>query len=443
MLKFGDTYLNFGGTYLEDYKVQVYNVILQQSVGGTINASPLSGHRDTEVTLSNTPTGDYLFGGYKISGSNLYDNNKFRFEGSDVIASAKFYINPNPLNLPPYTIRVRYEDGTTPTFSKGTGVRVSQTPNVWDLTYNNSDWTYLMSHIFNTDLIEVLGANASGVEKMTYMFNDCVLLSSVNLIDTSTVTDMSHMFSRCLNLKTVQLFDTSNVTSMSGMFNGNQDLIAVPNFDTNKVTDMSYMLQSCKSLTSVPLFDTSNVTSMKNMLADCSALTSVPLFDTSNVSDIRRMLDYCKSLTSVPLFDTSNVTNMEGMLYRCSNLTSVPLFNTNNVTSTRYTFGYCKALKSIPLFDTNNVTTMEGMCEECFSLTSIPLFNTNKVTDMTHAFKSCGNVKYGALALYQQASTQATPPKWHSSTFSDCGINTQTGSAELAQIPTSWGGTKE
>jgi hypothetical protein len=51
---------------------------------------------------------------------------------------------------------------------------------------------------------------------------------------------------------------------------------------------------------------------------------------------------------------------------------------------------------------------------------------------------NCGNVESGALALYQQASTQANPPSTHVETFYRCGINTVQGSAELAQIPSDW-----
>jgi len=47
-------------------------------------------------------------------------------------------------------------------------------------------------------------------------------------------------------------------------------------------------------------------------------------------------------------------------------------------------------------------------------------------------------VESGALALYQQASTQATPPAYHHYTFYRCGRDTTTGAAELAQIPSSW-----
>ena len=182
------------------------------------------------------------------------------------------YSEPGPgPSLPPYTIRLKFKDGVTPTFSKGTAVQVSTSPNIWDLTYENSAWTSLLEG--QTKLLEVIDGN------------------------------------------------TTNVTRMGSMFD------------------------SCASLTTVPLFDTSNVTDMSYMFWDCS------------------------SLTSIPLFDTSNVTNMNNMFYDCT------------------------------------------------------------------------NVQTGALALYQQASTQANPSSNHIDTFRNCGSNTQTGAAELAQIPTSWGGT--
>lgn len=79
------------------------------------------------------------------------------------------YTDPyNPLDLPPYTIRLLYKDGVTPTFSKGTPTQVSASPNIWDLTYENSDWERLLEG--HADLLEVLGANTTGVRDMRYMF---------------------------------------------------------------------------------------------------------------------------------------------------------------------------------------------------------------------------------------------------------------------------------
>jgi len=57
---------------------------------------------------------------------------------------------------------------------------------------------------------------------------------------------------------------------------------------------------------------------------------------------------------------------------------------------------------------------------------------------MSSMLVDCVNIQSGALALYRQASSQSTPPSKHSRTFQNCGSNTTTGAAELAQIPSDW-----
>ena len=160
--------------------------------------------------------------------------------------------------------------------------------------------------------------------------------------------------------------------------------------------------------------------------------------NTSNVTNMAYLFRHCEELTSIPLFDTSNVTSMALMFSTCKKLTSVPFFNTSKVTTMNTILGSCYALTSVPLFDTSNVTSMFQMFAYCSNLTYIPLFNTSKVTNMDKMFSLCYRVQSGALALYQQASSQATPPTTHSQTFRDCGKYTQTGTAELAQIPSDW-----
>ena len=247
-------------------------------------------------------------------------------------------VPPAPV-LPDKTIRLKYADGVTPTFSKGTAVQVSSSPNVWDLTCNDSWWCLLQGH---TNLLEVIAANSSNITNMGYMFDGCKSLNKVALFDTSSVIDMEYMFESCSSLQEVPLFDTSNVINMNGTFN------------------------YCRTLTIVPLFNTSKVTDMSLMLRNCYALTTVPLFNTSNVTNMDSMFEYCDALTSIPLFDTSKVTNMKFM------------------------------------------------------------------------FEYCTHVQSGALALYQQASTQTNPPSNHYQTFRYCGANTTSGSAELAQIADDW-----
>lgn len=137
--------------------------------------------------------------------------------------------------------------------------------------------------------------------------------------------------------------------------------------------------------------------------------------NSSGITDTQYMFKNCEYLTTIStVFDTSSVTNMLGMFHNCS------------------------VLLSVPLFDTSNVISMRAMFEFDGELTTIPLFNTSKVTDMDRMFEFCRKVQSGALAFYQQASSQAIPPSTHYQTFYACGSDTQTGAAELAQIPYEW-----
>ena len=179
----------------------------------------------------------------------------------------------------------------------------------------------------------------------------------------------------------------------------------------------------------------------RNLFHNSSNVVEVLGANTTGITKMERMFSRCSSLTSVSLFDTSSAINMQEMFYRCYSLTSVPLFDTSSVTSMIYMFGNCDSLTSVPLFDTSSVTKMDSMFSWCSSLTSVPLFNTYSVVSMDSMFERCKNVQSGALALYQQASTQTNPPSNHTDTFKNCGSDTTTGAAELAQIPSDWGGT--
>jgi len=114
---------------------------------------------------------------------------------------------------------------------------------------------------------------------------------------------------------------------------------------------------------------------------------------------------------------------------------------TQDVTAMGGLFKGCTSLTNVALFDTSNVTDMAGMFQNCTALSVVPLFDTTNATNIAGMFENCYNVQSGALALYQQASTQTNPPTNHINTFLNCGRDTVTGAAELAQIPSSWGGT--
>jgi uncharacterized protein (TIGR02145 family) len=76
---------------------RIYNVILQQTEGGRITATPTKGINGTVITLSNSPTStNYSFNGYTVTGATLYSGNKFNINGSDVTVRANWKYEPIP-----------------------------------------------------------------------------------------------------------------------------------------------------------------------------------------------------------------------------------------------------------------------------------------------------------------------------------------------------------
>ena len=133
----------------------------------------------------------------------------------------------NPLGLPANTIRVKFKSGYTPTQGDSRTL-VDAENNVWDIYKSGNDWSDLFMSCSN--LLEVLGANTTGVTIMCRMLNSCSALTTVPVFDTSDVNDMLAMFYRDTSLTAVPLFNTSSITE------GN--------------SDMSYMFGNCVNVQS-------------------------------------------------------------------------------------------------------------------------------------------------------------------------------------------------
>lgn len=197
--------------------------------------------------------------------------------------------------------------------------------------------------------------------------------------------------------------------------------------DTTHTYDLTYENEDWSSM-----FDSDVI--------DNSWLIEVVDANLSSVTSLQYAFFKAENLVRVNMTNTSGVTNMEGMCSGCLLLTYVQLLDMRNVTDIRNAFFDCISLTSIYLVNTASVNNMYLTFSNCISLTSLPLLDTASVNNMYSTFNGCVNVESGALALYTQASTQANPPSSHSDTFTDCGKDTETGLAELQQIPKSWGG---
>ena len=224
-------------------------------------------------------------------------------------------------------------------------------------------------------------------------------------------TSLEHFFAGCSTLETItglEYLNTANVTDMSYMFNGCQNLssLDLSKFNTEKVTDMSGMFYGCEKLSSLDLskFNTEKVTNMSGMFWGCSALSSLDLsnFNTANVMYMTSMFRGCSALSSLDLsnFNTANVMYMGNMFFYCSALSSLTLsnFNTEKVENMGNLFEGCSALTSLDLsnFNTKKVRYMSSMFRACSALTTIYVSNkfvTGQVTNSTGMFYGCKNLK--------------------------------------------------
>ena len=138
--------------------------------------------------------------------------------------------------------------------------------------------------------------------------------------------------------------------------------------------------------------------------------------------------------------EDEGIYSWDYILAQSSNLYEVLGSNPTNVVSSQLPFNF-SSLEVVSGF-TIGSAQVHGLFANCADLTSVALFDTSNVTSVNSWFNGCTSLNGGALAFYNQLSTQANPPTSHTDTFTDCGIDTVLGLAELQQIPASWGGLK-
>lgn len=431
----------------------------------------------------------------------------YKNQDNQVIPDLAYLINfdyNNPLDLPPFTIRLKYwQTPSQSLFKKGTATFVSSAPRnrtVWDLTYNDPDWSNLLSgHYY---LEEVIGANTKGVTSMSGMFMACTSLSDqvepgyytagIALFDTSDVVNMDYMFAdntsfpfpsfQGPSFSALPLYNTENVSSMKGMFKGGGIYGEFPSLNTKNVVNMDYMFADCDSLSAVSLFNTENVSSMRGMFARCrgyevgarrdTGLTGIPLLNTTKVVDMGEMFEGCRDLSSIPLLDTKNVSSTFDMFNGCSSLSSVPQLNLTAVKDASLMFAACYSLASVPSFTLPSISHTAGdgvtdMFTNCYSLTSVGTLSLPTVTGAVRLFQNCSALTAIPDVRFTKYQDMVTPHitdiegifencvnvetgitafyqeysasvYYSDDAFKNCGINTVQGAAELAQIPDGW-----
>lgn len=188
-----------------------------------------------------------------------------------------------------------------------------------DLSGFKSDEILTMGNMFDscTSLTTIDGLSVKNVKDLSYLFYDCISLTTINFRDIDTNPskfniDTNYMFHNCKQLETIDLriLKNKNIIKMEKMFY---------NCDKLKSLDLSSV-------------DTSQIENMKNLFANCKALTSLKIdtnFNTKNVKNFGYMFYNCENLEFIGnapdsfIFIISKAENMESMFKNCFNLVSL------------------------------------------------------------------------------------------------------------------------
>jgi len=210
------------------------------------------------------------------------------------------------------TVKIYWGDGTNSTGVNGNNTHVYAASGIYTVK--------IESRLFGGIYFNNLGDNA----KITKIANYGQGVSRLNIAS----------FYGCSSLLSIDIGNiVSNGAVASNQYRGCTALTTVPLLNLSSVTNAYAMFAYCTTLTTVPLFNLSNCTSTQSMFYQCTALTTVPLFNLSNCTSTQSMFASCTALTTVPLFNLSNCTNAQSMFASCTALTTVPLLNLSNCTN--------------------------------------------------------------------------------------------------------------
>jgi surface protein len=235
----------------------------------------------------------------------------------------------------------------------------------------------------------------SNVVNFMSMFNGCVNLSDVPLLNTSSGINMSNMFVACSSLKKVPQFNTSNVTNMSFMFSGCSTIFDIPNLNMVNVVEASGMFSNCRNLSTIPNLNTQNVQNFSQMFGNCSNLKRIPSLNFSSGITFGSMFTGCLQLEEANIPAISNAARFLGSMFiGCSSLKKVNLPNTGNVDDFSSMFSTCPSLESVSI-NMASARFMSSMFSGCHSLTDVNLLNLNSPTLVlaTSPFSGCFNLQ--------------------------------------------------
>lgn len=184
--------------------------------------------------------------------------------------------------------------------------------------------------------------------------------------------------------------------------------------------------------------NTTGMTNAYDMFRSCSNLTTICKMDFSSVTNIYGCFRDCAHILSIPLLDLSNVEDATYAFYGTASLVELPNFNFSSLTSGNFMCSGSK-IRSVPNWNLPLIERAGYMFSNCANLETVPLFTGfDNILNVSYMFNGCRAVQSGSKALYDVLSTKGLIAQRYAGCFRNCGVDTTTGAAELAMIPSDW-----
>lgn len=357
---------------------------------------------------------------------------------------------------------------------------------------SNTDGVTNMSNMFTncTALTSVTGLETGTSTNFHQMFRGCTNLTTVNgTLDLSSATSSPtayYMFDGCSALTAIPdiILPESTNAMVNYMFNGCVSVTeGIDDLYEQAVEKNIQSYENCFKLCGV---DSSGEYASENAQEERSHVPPSWGGEDKSTNTIRIKFDQPMTLDTVPWTDDRKlvtkvdvytydytvyenyVTSTSGLLAGGVSGVSAEIVSTTDLsafTAANWMFSGNTSITKVCALDLPGVTSSSAMFAGCSSLTEVGDINLPKSTDVSSMFTSCVeltaiptvtlsdtisiNANYmfavctgvtsGALEAYETLSAK-TNIATHADTFIGCGERTDSGIAELAQIPMDWGG---
>lgn len=310
---------------------------------------------------------------------------------------------PTPL-LPAKTLRFRINTNQDPT-GKDTlsGTWTNVTANIWDYTYSGSSWNNAFSSKFmGSDWdVDVIDGNLDGVTSAQNIFSGCSALRNVvNIRSFADCVNLYQAFWGASNVKHITLNNLGPVIRFDAAFS-----------QCSKVEDINLTYADESAAQWAVCY---------NMCFNCAKLVTAPHI--VKTQDLYQTFIRNYELRNVPCYNTASCNRFEGTFYACTSLTQLPNFDMSY-----YSWN-------------GNGPNLKQYANDCESLTVLPdlssLVDGKVLYSCEGAFSMCYNVADGITAAYNKLSSLT--PQTYAHCFYNCGRDTVTGAAQLANIPDDW-----